>query len=535
VDAPPVKIDGSPPARLRRLLTASVVIAALAIVPSAAASDSHKPSDADTFVESIGVNTHTYYSDTVYGEQFGTVKQRLAELGVRHIRENLEPERPDQYQGLRELAGMGVKSTLILGDPSGGTEELDTLTSILGSELQGAVDAVEGPNEFDTRGGSDWQPRLAEYQQQLYDKVKGNPALASLPVIGPSIIHRQSQEAMGDIPGMLDYGNIHSYPNGEAPEGNLTPYLEHAATNSGSKPVMATETGYHNALNWNGEHNPTSEEAAATYLPRLFLEYFRRGVSRTFSYELLDEKPDPGLGDRESNFGLLHNDLSPKPAFVALRNMIEILRDPGPSFEGSPIDYTVSGDRGGLHEVLLQKRDGSFYLALWRASSVWDPTSRANVAAPEGTVDVELQRTVSSAVEYVPNVSPDPVATLPAGTNQLEVKVGAQAVVVKIVPGGKVQPGRIQLWLSKHSVPAGGRVAIKGRLPKQMTGHSLPVKIQRLGKHGWGTVGRSHTSKSGVFRKKIRVPARAGARASRLRVVARTAKPSKSVRLRIRS
>jgi hypothetical protein len=533
VDAPSVKIDRSPPARLRRLLTAGVAIAALAIVPSAAASDSHQPSEADAFVESIGVNTHTYYSDTVYGERFDQVKQRLAELGIRHIRENLVTERPDQYQGLRELAGMGIKSTLILGDPAEGVPKLEELVSTVKTELGGAVDAVEGPNEFDQRGGSDWLPRLRDYQQRLYSAIKGDSALASLPVVGPSIVLRSHEEELGDISGSLDYGNMHSYPNGEMPESNLTSQLAGAAHNSGTKPVMATETGYHTALGWTGEHQPASEAAMATYMPRLFLEYFRRGVARTFSYELLDEAANSN--DREDNFGLLHNDLTPKPAFDALRNTISLLEDPGPAFAPEALEYTLGGDSGNLRQLLLQKRDGSYYLVLWRAASVWDAASRTPVTAPEGTVDVELQRSVDSAVEYLPNVSTDPVATLPGGTNQLEVKVGAQAVVVKIEIGSKVRTGRIQLWLSKHSVPAGGRVAVKGRLPEQMAGHSLPVKIQRLSKRGWSTVGRSHTTRSGVFRKKIRVPARINARASRLRVVARTAKPSKSVRLRIRS
>ena len=68
------------------------------------------------FVESIGVNTHTFYNDTAYND-FGAIKARLAELGVRHIRENLALERPDQYERLNELTAMGVKSTLILGNP----------------------------------------------------------------------------------------------------------------------------------------------------------------------------------------------------------------------------------------------------------------------------------------------------------------------------------------------------------------------------------------------------------------------------------
>jgi hypothetical protein len=524
----------TPCRRFAALLGALAVAASLALTPAVASAAPEPAKAADSFVDSIGVNTHTYYSDTAYYSRFDLVKQRLAELGVRHIRENLEPERPDQYQRLNELAASGVKSTLILGDPENGAEGLEELVSILKTELRGSVDAVEGPNEFDARGGADWAPRLSDYQQRLYDAVKSDPSLAGLPVIGPSIVQRRNQESLGDISSHLDYGNIHSYPDGNAPESNLGSWLERAALNSGSKPVIATETGYHTALNSTGEQNPVSEEAMATYMPRLFLEYFRSGVARTFSYELLDQKPDPGNSEAESNFGLLHNDFSATPAFNALRNTIGILADPGPAFTPGTLDYSLSGDRSNLRQLLLQKRDGSFYLVLWRATSVWNPNSRTALAAPSSTVEVDFARSVKSAEEFVPNVSAAPTASFPSGEEPIAVEVGAKAVVVKVVPGANSKPGRIKLWLSKHSVPPGGRVAVKGRLPRQMTGHSLPVKIQRWSKRGWGTVGRSRSSKSGIFRKKLRVPAQTNSRASRLRVVARTAKPSKSVRLRIR-
>src|SRR5215213_6797337 len=75
---------------------------------------------AQSFVSSLGVNTHTYYTDSVYHRRFGTIERRLRELGVRHVRENLEPHRPDQYRRLRRLAAAGIKVQPIIGDPSNG-------------------------------------------------------------------------------------------------------------------------------------------------------------------------------------------------------------------------------------------------------------------------------------------------------------------------------------------------------------------------------------------------------------------------------
>ena len=72
--------------------------------------------------------------------------------------------------------------------------------------------------------------------------------------------------------------------------------------------------------------HPCPEQTAAVYLPRLVVTSFGAGVRRTFLYELVDGKPDPGLEDPQQHFGLLRNDLSPKPAFTALQTLIRALR-----------------------------------------------------------------------------------------------------------------------------------------------------------------------------------------------------------------
>jgi hypothetical protein len=530
VDAPIAHQAPKVRPRFQRAAAAlAAVLIALAILPHGARGEGAAPAGA--FVDSIGINTHTYYSDTVYGARFPDVKQRLAELGIHHIRENLVVDRPDQYQGLRELSAMGIRSTLVLGDPDEGEANLQELLATTGGELGGAVEALEGPNEFDQRGGSDWAQRLRQYQQRLYVAVKSDPALAGLPVLGPSIVQRAHEQELGDISGMLDYGNTHSYPDGEEPESNIASRLESAGWNSGSKPVIATETGYHTALGGNGEHEPVSEQAMATYLPRLYLEYFRRGIPRTFSYELLDE--GPGGVEQEDSFGLLRNDLTPKPAFDALRSTIRLLDDPGPAFTPVPLDYRVGGDRTGLSRLLLQKRDGSYYLALWRSESVWDTASRSPLQPYGGIVQLRFRRTIKSAVAYLPSRSNDAATVLNGEAGQIEVPVGADAVIVALSIGKPIRPGRIRLWLSRRWVPAGAKVAVRGRLPRQAVGRPQMIEIQRWQKGRWRSIGRGRATRSGAFRKKVRFAHDRGG-LSRIRVVARSAKPSRPVRIRVR-
>jgi hypothetical protein len=510
----------------RRLLL-SALLALTALLPATASAAPVEAKSAASFVDSIGVNTHTYYSDTVYASEFGTVTQRLRELGIHHIRENLVPNRPDQYQHLNELAAAGVRSTLILGAPEDGSAGLAKLTSILGSSLRGSVDAVEGPNEYDLHGGSGWMGELAPYQSDLYAAIKSNPATSALPVVGPSLGNTNSDGS--DVSGSLDYGNIHSYPNGEEPEDNVPRMLSMASDMSGSKPVMATETGYHTAVNWSGDHKPVSEAAQATYMPRLFLDYFKQGITRTFSYELVDEFPDAGAEEPESNFGLLHNDLSPKPAFTALRNLTAILADSNASFAPGALDYSLSGDTGGLQQLLLQKSDGSYYLALWREESVWDNQSRTPESAAAGSVQLSFASGLASAEEFQPNSSSQPLRAL-ATDGPIAVRVGPQVTIVRVSSTGAPAVGGIRVWVSKRAVESGGRVAVRGKLTGTASGQSTAVKIQRW-HDGWHTVARGHAD-DGRFQKLIRM-VRPQAGTSRFRVVAQRAKPSNQVRVRV--
>ncbi len=105
----------------------------------------------------------------------GRSRSGCANSAIHHIRENLVPNRPDQYQALNQLAAAGIKSTLILGAPEDGSAGLAKLTSILASSLRGSVDAVEGPNEYDLHGGSGWMSKLAPYQAELYSAIKSQP------------------------------------------------------------------------------------------------------------------------------------------------------------------------------------------------------------------------------------------------------------------------------------------------------------------------------------------------------------------------
>ena len=367
------------PSTRRMAATALTVAAAGAGAASPSQADAAPARSADGFVDSIGVNVHLGYSDTPYARH-DIVQKKLTRLGVRYIRDHLFPDRPDMYQTFRSLAKCGIKTNLIVGDPMRRWTigPLDSQLDLIKKENLGdAVESLEGPNEYDLQGDPNWEPVLREYQRRLYRRAKSDPDLSRYPVLGPSLVDVRSYGQLGDVSGSLDYGNIHPYPGGEQPDGqdsDLDQLSAFATRNSRSKPVQVTETGYHNGLRSASTHLPATERAAAIYMPRLFLDYYRKGVSRAYSYELIDQRPDPKRVDSEANFGLLRNDYSEKPAYTAIRRTIDLLSDPGPRFKTSALRYSVSGSKAGVKRMLLQKRDGTFYLALWRDESVWNPT-----------------------------------------------------------------------------------------------------------------------------------------------------------------
>lgn len=333
-------------------------LAACALAPPAAAAPPER--SAAAFTDSVGVNVHLFYSDTPYRDS-GAVRARLQELGVRHVRDGLAPNRPDQLAAIRHLHAAGIRHDLLLGAPG---QDPWPLLRVVRDQLGGAIEALEGPNEYWSTGPG-WQRRLVPFQRHLYTSVKADPRLARLTLVGSSV-------GDVDLSRSLDVGNLHPYPGGGPPEANLAQELGRAARVSGTKPVWATETGYHGALQMKrGSHQPATTDAAqAVYLPRLFAAYFAAGIPRTYAYELLDQFPDPGLTDPERHYGLLDHRMMPKPQFHALRRLLsatgDLRRGPKPSVLAPQVEDAGSG----LRQLLLAHSDGTSRLLLWRAEPV---------------------------------------------------------------------------------------------------------------------------------------------------------------------
>jgi hypothetical protein len=415
---------------LRRLpWVMAALLCCLSSQASSARAEVETPHPAASFIESIGVVTHAAAWASAYGN-IPELEARLEELGVRHIRDAAIPGHPWEYAIFRNLAAHGIKATLILNE-----EDLTKDHRIIESELSGAVDAVEGPNEYDNQGIPNWAERLRLLQSEVWDSYREEGQLENLPILGPALTRPNSLEELGNISAHYDFGNFHPYPGGLPPETNISREINRILPYAGGKPLVASETGYDNALAAPpGGNSPISEEASAVYVPRIFLDYYKMGVARTFLYELVDEKPDPSDANEQDHFGLLRNDWSPKPAFIALRNLIALLKDqPQATQEVKPTDLSLSGETSDVEHLLLEKADGVHELVLWQNASVWSREKRIPLAVPPHRVSISAEGDIADATIAQPLVSTERLP-IEAEGGRLNVEVTAAPIVIEIPP-----------------------------------------------------------------------------------------------------
>ncbi|HEY3330515.1 MAG TPA: CARDB domain-containing protein [Capsulimonadaceae bacterium] len=360
---------------------------------------------ADDFVDSIGVCTHFSYSDTPYGKIYDTVKQRLADSGIRHVRDGYSVRTPDLWKDL------GVR-TSVLAEPKMGSLEKQLA---LWKSTPGMIGMIEGPNEpnlfwkrFGTQyKGEGWPKGVKLWQNELYAAVKADPIMAAVPVSSPTPIFDGPLEAAPLT--SFDYMALHPYAGGNMPSTScqwggsaIRAAVQLLGHDNDLKPIVATECGYHNCIAGDavlaGTQPGISETAGGRYFTRHFAEYWNAGFARTYVYEFVDEKDRPT--DPEAHFGLLRLDASPKPAYTAISNMIALLSEGKwdaaslqwtrkPSTTAVALRVGIDGP-ATVHHTLLSRADGAFDLLLWNEVSSFDLRSRKDLSPLPASVTLRL-------------------------------------------------------------------------------------------------------------------------------------------------
>jgi hypothetical protein len=350
------------------------------------------------FLNSIGVDTHI-------AQGIDSAPQVVASLtyaGIRNIRDDgsINPATIQEWLDIHAAAGTKVCLLPINGDVASSISEYEQLAAA------GTLLAVEGsnePNNFpvtyngQTSGYTKSFIPVAQFQRDLYAAVRADINLAGIPVFASSeaggsepdnvglqflTIPNGAGSMMPDGTQYADYANTHNYLLGNGMTqvvDNDAWRAEAPATSEGSwdgfygeygitwhkgfsgysvsqlqaLPKVTTETGWPTV-----GANSISEDQQGKLFTNLYLDAFKRGWSYTFIYMLRD---DPSQG----YWGLFHIDYSPKLSGIYLHNLTTILADNSSSFTPRQVNYSISKEPTTVHDLLLQKSNGTMELIVW--------------------------------------------------------------------------------------------------------------------------------------------------------------------------
>jgi hypothetical protein len=379
------------------------------------------------FTDSVGVNVHLAYDNTPYVSQFPQIMASMLSLGVTHYRDGLtQYAQPFQYQNAEMLGQAGIKADWLM--------DFNNSASIINSAYANAPDATagfEGPNEDDAEAGA---PLLA-FMQLLQTTIRANPATAAMPIIAPSFIQPSSYATQGNLSSLINYGNTHDYFGTRNPEtapygggfyncggyGSMQFNMCLAGMVGVNEPVVSTETGYESGAG-------LSDAIIGRYEMRTLFESLSLGMSKTYLYELID--------DPSGNWGLLTGAFSPRPAYTAIENILALLKDVSFPKPGK-LNYTLAGQTQNVNHLLLQKSNGTFYLAIWLAVQSADPDNPSTAYnVPPQNLTLSTSTPIAGSTAYVLDDSGNLTSASTELTNgSLPVVVTDRVTLIALSPG----------------------------------------------------------------------------------------------------
>lgn len=422
--------------RLRHL-TASLMLASIvAASPSLGAGQEQRlVAPAQQFLNSLGACSAVSERE----EQLPGTARAVEYLGLRWLRVVHDECEIDELLELHRRTG--VKFSLGMGS---GNADIDALLSNATRLAKaGALLAVEGNNEPNnwpidyqgTSGGGrrSWRA-VAALQRDLYQAVKSNPALQDYPVWHVSEVGAQNDNVglqflriptgantlMPDGTQYSDAANCHNYlfhpnrprlsdnqawnaadpssseiDNGLYDNYGLTwrrQFRGYSKADLERLPRVTTETGC-----LVGENGVTEHMQGVLYLS-VYLSQFKRQWSHTAIYLLRDRTDEEG----NQAYGFYNGYYSPRLAAKYLHHLTTILADTDESAaDRDPPTYSFDKQPATVHDLLLKKSDGSYWLV------VWSERFRGGTDA----VTVKFAAPLAEARIYDPTKSADPQQT----------------------------------------------------------------------------------------------------------------------------
>ena len=160
----------------------------------------------------------------------------------------------------------------------------------------------------------------------------------------------------------FDVLNIHTYDAPEKIPEKLRKIRDLMDKYKWSKPVWITECGMPTNYDKNVKPwflpNEQRETEQAYRIPRMYIISFAYGVDKVFTYKLRAEEKDRFY--TEDHFGIVHADLTPKPAYIAYQTLTKML----PSGSSRP---TLTKD-GNTYFSYWKRPDKKKIWAIWCSS-----------------------------------------------------------------------------------------------------------------------------------------------------------------------
>lgn len=317
---------------------------------------------------------------------------------------------------IRALAEVGGKFHFTPGKPNNWRVPADVEAAVkqrvdwvAAKNLKPYTLSYEPLNEPDALG-SGWVDMVKASQPFLYNYVRTNHPEAV--VMGPALLSFSMKNTVPQIETVADgtlivnhmgAANFHGYfvvppefvrrtPLTGPPNDDLTmeqrigllDWYQTRMGRPGNQPrtvnLYVTESGWHNYMEGNQDHKPTSKLAASYYGPRNILANFSQRIAKTYFYEMLNE-PNVTQG-HERNFGWFENNGDPKPIASRVGAMFAIMRDTGArkkDFDPARLAITKTGGDTNTQWSLFQRSDGRYYVVAWQAESVWNPTTLTDI------------------------------------------------------------------------------------------------------------------------------------------------------------
>ena len=375
---------------------------------------------ASSFVASLGVNTHIDFNNYGY-QNLATVENSLEYLGVKNVRDSAESSTDlTSWQQVAQATGVRFDDYIPEGSPATMQSALALVPQLA---QEGILNLIEGGNEEDDAYAASQGNTLAitqQFQQQVWSMGQS----LGLPVINMSFGAGWTAannwvgdyDKVGDMSPYATYANAHTYPNpGQSPDSAIQQLNADAQLAASSRPVITTEIGWDNAT--------FSQASVAQYVVEAALDGIKDGDVKTYFYSLYD--------DGSGQFGLMNQDGTPKPAGVALHDLTTLLADTGANaatFTPGSLTFSLSGNQSTDNTLLIQKSDGSDWLA------VWDETAIAH------NVTVTLASAASQIKVFDPVTGTSAIASA-SNTNAVTVNLGNDPLLIEVIGAGSSSTG----------------------------------------------------------------------------------------------